>query len=221
MAPTDPDRLARIRAELAARNFPRWYWGWGHFAWSNAVALSAIGLAVSQLDRVSAVEALVVPASLLVANVAEHRLHQGPMHHRVAPLALLYERHTLSHHRFYTHESMQAPDTRSFYLVLFPPWAPLALFVLVAPIAAGFGLVGGPDAAWLFVATGMAYFALYEWLHLAYHLDPDGVVGRLPGMATLRRHHTLHHDPMRMGKVNFNVTFPFADWLFGTWDRGR
>lgn len=83
-----------------------------------------------------------------------------------------------------------------------------------------FGLVGGPDAAWLFAATGMGYFALYEWLHLAYHLDPDGQVGRLPGMKRLRRHHTVHHDPRNMGRVNFNVTFPLADWWFGTWDRG-
>ncbi len=72
------------------------------------------------------------------------------------------------------------------------------------------------NVGWLFAATAIAYFPLYEWLHLAYHLDPDSPIGRLPGMASLRHHHTVHHDPMRMGRYNFNVSFPIADWVLGT-----
>ena len=62
----------------------------------------------------------------------------------------------------------------------------------------------------------MAYFLTYELLHLAYHLPPQSAVGRLPGMASLRRHHTAHHDQQLMSSHNFNITFPIGDLVFGT-----
>jgi hypothetical protein len=38
---------------------------------------------------------------------------------------------------------------------------------------------------------------------------------------TLRRHHTAHHNARLMMEVNMNLTFPIADWLFGTSDLRR
>jgi len=38
---------------------------------------------------------------------------------------------------------------------------------------------------------------------------------------TLRRHHTAHHNARLMMEVNMNLTFPIADWLFGTSDLDR
>ena len=35
-------------------------------------------------------------------------------------------------------------------------------------------------------------------------------------VATLRRHHAAHHDPARMTRWNFNITFPIADAIVGT-----
>ena len=40
-------------------------------------------------------------------------------------------------------------------------------------------------------------------------------------MNTLRRHHTAHHNARLMMEVNMNLTFPIADWLFGTSDLNR
>ena len=40
-------------------------------------------------------------------------------------------------------------------------------------------------------------------------------------MNTLRRHHTAHHNGRLMMEVNMNLTFPIADWLFGTSDFDR
>jgi hypothetical protein len=37
----------------------------------------------------------------------------------------------------------------------------------------------------------------------------------------LRRHHTAHHNARLMMEVNMNLTFPIADWLFGTSDLDR
>jgi hypothetical protein len=72
------------------------------------------------------------------------------------------------------------------------------------------------NLGWLFAATGVGYFLTYEWLHFAYHQPEASWIGRNPIVARLRRHHAVHHDPHRMRRVNFNITFPIADWLFGT-----
>jgi hypothetical protein len=34
-------------------------------------------------------------------------------------------------------------------------------------------------------------------------------------------HHTAHHNARLMMEVNMNLTFPIADWLFGTSDLKR
>ena len=43
----------------------------------------------------------------------------------------------------------------------------------------------------------------------------------MPFVNTLRRHHTAHHNARLMMEVNMNLTFPIADWLFGTSDLDR
>jgi len=32
----------------------------------------------------------------------------------------------------------------------------------------------------------------------------------------LRRHHRAHHDPRMMTRYNFNIVFPFTDWIMGS-----
>jgi sterol desaturase/sphingolipid hydroxylase (fatty acid hydroxylase superfamily) len=102
-------------------------------------------------------------------------------------------------------------------MVLFPPVMIVFFLGFLQPIVGGACfLVAGANAGWLFVATNMAYFLTYEWLHLAYHAGEESIVARLPLLSTLRRHHTLHHDPRLMTRYNFNITFPICDLLFGT-----
>jgi hypothetical protein len=81
-------------------------------------------------------------------------------------------------------------------------------------------LLATPNVAWLAVATGMAYFLNYEWLHFAYHCDPASFAGRWPGVQRLRRLHRDHHDPTLMTHYNFNITYPVGDWMFGTRYKG-
>ena len=72
------------------------------------------------------------------------------------------------------------------------------------------------NVAWLAVATCMAYYLNYEWLHFAYHCPDDSAIARLPGVRTLRRGHRRHHARGCMARCNFNITYPVGDWLFGT-----
>jgi hypothetical protein len=43
----------------------------------------------------------------------------------------------------------------------------------------------------------------------------------MPFVNTLRRHHTAHHNARLMMETNMNLTFPIADWFFGTSDLNR
>ncbi len=218
-----PERVASFRAEFRRTEPGRRYQGWAHFAFTSVGSLAVIGLALSRLSEVHPLEWLTVPASFLVANLAEYLGHRGPMHHRTKGLGLVYRRHTLQHHHFFTHEAMAYESSHDFRMVLFPPV--LLLFFLGAiasPMGVLLFLIGSPNVGWLFVATAMGYFLTYEWLHFCHHLPAEHPLARLPLMARLRAHHTAHHDPRRMGRYHFNITFPLGDWLFGTmWDADR
>ena len=43
----------------------------------------------------------------------------------------------------------------------------------------------------------------------------------MPCVNTIRRHHWAHHAQNIMMEKNMNLTFPIADWMFGTSDLDR
>ena len=67
--------------------------------------------------------------------------------------------------------------------------------------------------------TGM--YLIYEFMHFCCHVDENWFVRHCPFVNSLRRHHTAHHNARLMMEVNMNLTFPIADWLFGTSDLDR
>ena len=167
--------------------------------------------------RPSWLELLTVPVSFLIANLAEYFGHKGPMHRKAAGLGIVFRRHTLEHHHFFTHQAMSFESTRDFKMVLFPPV--LLIFFLggiATPLGALAFLLLTPNCGWLFVTTAMAYFLSYEWLHFSYHLPDGHWLSRTRVLARLRKHHTHHHDLALMGKWNFNITFPICDAVMGT-----
>ncbi|MEM6991095.1 MAG: sterol desaturase family protein [Myxococcota bacterium] len=217
MEPRVPERVAEFRRRYRAEQIPARYRGWAHLSFTSVGSLAAIALAAASVHEVSAFEWLTVPLTFLFANFAEYAGHRGPMHHKRRGMQLLHERHTLQHHRFYTHDAMQAESSTDFHMVLFPPVLLIFFLGLLAtPIGFGLFLVTTANVGWLFVATAVGYFLTYEWLHFAYHLPTTSWVARLPLMGRLRQHHTHHHNARWMGRYNFNITFPIADRVFGT-----
>lgn len=208
---------AGFRASYREREIGPRYSGWLHFAFTSSVCLAAVAFCVARLEAIAPLELLTVPAVFLYANLVEYLGHRGPMHHPMRGLRLLYQRHAQQHHRFFTHQSMAFEGSRDFKAVLFPP-------VMILFFIGGFGvpmwmllyLLASANVAWLAVATAVAYYLNYEWLHFAYHCEPRSRIGRLPGLARLRRLHLHHHDPRLMARHNFNITYPICDWLFGT-----
>lgn len=195
--------------------------GWAHFAAILALGAGAAALAARMVVRPLWWEWAAIPAGFLIANFVEWFMHRGPMHHPTRGLRLMYQYHTLGHHRYFPHDAMEAASPEEFNMVLFSP-ASLAAFLLGfgGPIAALFFAVVSRNAGWIFTALAVDYYVLYEFFHLAYHLPAGHPIARLPGMAALRRHHVHHHDEALMSRWNFNVTFPIFDVLFGTcWNR--
>jgi len=189
------------------------YNGWLHFALTTIGSLVAIGYALSRVHSPWLLELLCIPVFFLIANFGEYLAHRYPMHQRTPGIGLLFERHSEQHHRFYTYNAMASESPRDFQMVLFPPIMLVLFLGLVAPIAFLIGTLGTANLGWLFCATAVSYFLTYEWLHWAYHQPEDSWAGRLALVRSLRRHHTSHHLE---SSVNFNITFPIADRVFGT-----
>ncbi len=196
---------------------PRWYNPWLHLAVPSAFGLGVVALCARSLSNVRAVELAAVPITWLVANIGEWRAHKYLLHRRSRIAPVLYDRHTPEHHRLYTTEDMAMKSSREFRLVLIPAYGIGMIFLSALVPAGAMWLCGLRNPALLFVATDMAYVLSYEWLHLAYHLPEDSVVGRLGFVRWLRRHHAVHHDPRLMQRWNFNVTLPLWDWVKRTY----
>ena len=217
-----PEKVATFRAHIREKHISPRYHGVAHFLFTSIVSLGVVGYCAATVRAPRWWELLTVPAAFLFANFVEYRAHRGVMHHRTPPFSLVFERHTPSHHGFYTHEAMAAESTRDYYMVLFPPILIVFFFGLFAlPVGLLLAWLTTANVARLFVATAVGYYLTYEWLHFSYHQPPDGFIGRRWLVRTLRAHHTLHHDVSRMQKWNFNITFPICDALFGTTHRGE
>lgn len=215
-----PASTAKFREEFRAERIGRGYRGWLHFFTTTIGSLVAIVFAASRVHDVMAAEWLVIPVGFVVANLGEYLGHRYPMHHKKRGMGILFRRHTLEHHRFFTHRATAFESSRDFKITLFPP-VMLIFFLglMAAPIAGVVYALTTANAGWLFVVVAVGYFLTYEWLHFSYHVAPDSWWGRLPFMKALRNHHTLHHDPKLMATKNFNITFPIGDLLFGTYYR--
>jgi hypothetical protein len=215
-----PARRDELRARIVAA-IPRWYNPWVHLALPSLVGIGVLIACVTMLHAVRPLELLALPATFLVLNSGEWRIHRDMLHKRTPPLTVLYDRHTPEHHMIFVTDDMAIRSWREFRLVLIPAYGIIAAAFGALPIPLtlwlGFGL---PNVALLFMATTMSYVVAYEWLHLSYHLPADSFIGSLSLIQRLRRHHAIHHAPELMQKWNFNVTIPLWDWVRRTIYRG-
>lgn len=205
----------QLRSEILAR-IPRWYSPTFHLAFPSLVALGAASVAFSLLQDVRAWELALVPLFLVAGNAIEWHVHRGVLHRRVRYLETLYLRHTPMHHAVFVAGDMAIRDARELRLVLLPALAFPALLAMAAPVAVGLSVAGQRNLGLLWIATVVLYLLAYEWLHLAYHLPPNGPIRGSWLIARLRRHHQRHHTPRLMSRWNFNVTVPLWDHLRGT-----
>jgi sterol desaturase/sphingolipid hydroxylase (fatty acid hydroxylase superfamily) len=159
----------------------------------------------------------------VIANLIEWTVHRFPMH-RPLPPRFMYKNHTLIHHLAFTDQNMPIVRPVELGLIMMPWYTILGLFGVTSPVLIAAGLVRGVGLSGVFLLMAVGCFLTYETLHALYHL-PDATldragIGRVGVFRRLQAHHRHHHVLARMSHVNFNVTFPLMDTLFGTREKG-
>ncbi len=223
-AEVDSDEPPSLMAAAAARfvrrdHIPADYSPWRHMGLTLTIAagIATIGALLARHARLS--DWLLMPVFFVVANLLEWTVHRFPMHRPLQP-RIMYRNHAQLHHIAFTDGNMPIKHTPELGLVMMPWYTMIGLFVVSSPVMIAAGFARGRGLAGVFVLGAVAYFLCYETMHALYHL-PDATldrmgIGRLRTFRQLQAHHHRHHDLRRMADVNFNVTFPLMDRLFGT-----
>jgi len=216
------ERQRNFRGEYRDR-IAGWYNGWLHVAVIYTIGIAAFYIYVSNIENVVWWEWLIVPVVFLLSNFFEWFLHRHIMHRpqKSAALRAIYNRHTLTHHQFFTDQEMRFADQKDWRVTFFPPYA-LVVFILMSVLPAliiGWAL--SPNVGWLLMCTTTGMYLTYEFMHFCCHVEENWFVRNMPFVNTIRRHHTAHHDQAIMMERNMNLTFPISDWLFGTSDLDR
>ncbi|ANK81944.1 MAG: hypothetical protein TEF_14910 [Rhizobiales bacterium NRL2] len=211
-----------FRAEFR-HTIPAGYSGVRHGLTALGIGLAFIALFLWALDAPLAWTDLAMIAVGIVGwNFVEWWVHARVLHqprkNRIA--RALYQRHTHTHHRFFTRELARYEGTRDLKIVFFPVFALPATLLLSTPVAGLAWLAISANAALLLLATVAAMYILFEVMHFCAHMPDNAFVRHAPLIAMMRRHHIAHHEPSRMMRANMNFTFPLFDWLFGAVDTG-
>ena len=105
------------------------------------------------------------------------------------------------------------------FRIVFFPWRVLAVLAVGGgAIAYLIGQLVNANAGYVVFITMIGHYMVYETLHFFCHVPDNWFVRSMPFVNTIRRHHIAHHNRAVMMERNFNLTYPVADWFFGTSD---
>ena len=154
--------------------------------------------------------------SCVLVSFIEHQVHRNLMHRRnllsarTAAFKRVFEAHTLVHHSHYaaifSDEPVAQGEDREIRLTI--QKAPIRAL----PFAALIALASSLGAA-VFVAVMIFHHWAWNKIHLEMHKPEQRVFSTWSVYKFLARHHCLHHRHLDR---NFNVVFPFADYVLGT-----
>lgn len=216
------ERQRKYREEYRAR-VATWYNGYFHIFVIYTIGFTALWYYTAHIHAVRWWEWLTIPVVFLFCNIFEWAVHRYIMHRpqRNRALRAIYTRHTLMHHQFFTKEEMRFEGQRDWRVTVFPPYALIVFILMSAPAGLVVGYLVTPNVGWLLMCTTTGMYLIYEFFHFCCHVDESWFVRYCPFINTIRRHHTAHHAQSIMMERNMNLTFPIADWLFGTSDLNR
>jgi sterol desaturase/sphingolipid hydroxylase (fatty acid hydroxylase superfamily) len=207
---------------VRAEHIETGYSPWRHMTLTLGIAAVITGIGLALARRARPIDWVLMPAFFLVANFIEWVVHKNPMHRPLTP-RILYQNHAQLHHIAFTEANLPITCAPELGLIMMPWYTMLGLFVVASPVMLVAGLMRGPGLAGVFLLGAVVYFLAYEALHALYHLPEATLhragIGRLRAFRRLQSHHRRHHVLRRMAFVNFNVTFPLMDRLFGTMER--
>lgn len=224
MNQTMPRRQAAFRDDFRQR-IAKLYNGPLHALMIFVIGIAGIWYCIQQIQGPSWYEWLIIPFVFAFANLFEWWIHRFVMHRPIKGFGnffmAIYTRHTLAHHQFFTDHEPTIDNLRDFRIVFFPPYALVTFMLATLPPTIALIYIGLPDMGWLLMTTNIFMYLNYEFFHFCCHVKDDRIVKHIPFINTIRRHHIAHHDVHQMMERNFNLTYPFSDWLFGTSDLKR
>ena len=150
--------------------------------------------------------------SCMVMSFIEHQVHSKLMHKpSTERFKRTFEAHAIVHHKqhygdaFCDEPVAPGEDKEIRLTVRKAPIKALPFALLIA-------CVSWPGAL-IFVAVVTMHHWVWNQIHLEMHKPERRVFSNWPVYKFLARYHWLHH---RYPNKNFNVVFPFADYLLGT-----
>ena len=178
---------------------------------------------INSISNILTWELIIVPITFIVCNIFEWALHKYVMHRpqNFPGARAIYSRHTQQHHQFFSEDEMRFAGAHDWRVTFFPPYALIVFTLLSIPGLLILSWLFTPNTGWLFIITTTAMYLIYESMHFCCHIGDNFLLRNLPFVNTLRRHHAAHHNQGVMTKINMNLTFPIADWLFKTSDLDR
>ena len=223
LANSPMDERQRIYREVYRERIAAWYNGYLHVAIIYLIGACALYVCLSHVGTMLWWEWLTIPAVLLASNIFEWLLHVQVMHRprKWKGFRAIYTRHMLMHHQFFTDKEMRFAGQHDWRVTVFPPYALVVFILMSTPPALVAGFVISANVGWLVIATTTSLYLLYEFMHFCCHIGENRFVRYCPFVNTIRRHHAAHHDQSIMMERNMNLTFPIADWMFGTSDLDR
>lgn len=154
--------------------------------------------------------------SCIVMSFIEHQVHQRLMHRRnylserKASFKKTFEMHAIFHHGHYSKifSDEPVPPGEDKEIQLTVRKAPIKALPFAAVIA-----LFSWSGALIFI--GVVTFHHWAWnkIHLEMHKPEQKSFSKWPIYKFLARYHWLHH---KYPDKNFNVVFPFADYILGT-----
>ena len=212
------EKVELFREKFRREFIPKGYSGPLHILF-NASILFALSLYLFfQVRDVKAIELIAIPISLIAGNLTIFLIHRYPLHRRYKFIDKeTYQVHTMSHHRFYTHEHYQAEKIEDLYALFFPPKVVVFFSCVFIPGLYFFlGMFLPHNLIFLTLGMSSTYFILYEVVHYTSHLPENHWVCRIGHFKKMRQHHLDHHNPKNMHQYNFNIVFPLFDDVFRT-----
>lgn len=142
----------------------------------------------------------------------EHQVHSRLMHKRSLPrFSKTFTAHAIIHHRdhygkVFCDEPVPPGEDKEIRLTVRK--APLKAL----PVALIIATVSVPGALMLIAVVTLHHW-IWNQIHLEMHKPQQKGFSRWPIYKFLARYHWLHH---KYQNKNFNVVFPFADYILGT-----
>jgi len=161
--------------------------------------------------------------SCIIMSFIEHTVHSRLMHRRNflsardAGFKRVFEAHAIVHHtqhytaKMFSDEPVAPGEDKEIRLTVRK--APIKAL----PVAAILALISWQGAL-CFIAVMTFHHWVWNKIHLEMHKPEKKPFSKWPVYTFLAKYHWLHH---RYPDKNFNVVFPFADYVLGTHAKGN